>query len=218
MAHAINEIGRFITKLPPDSTYYSSPVYLPLAFDLVDGRRHASLLTRGGKSLGYLASYEIIGYLLCEDRAQRTVDGDLVVNGMRITPEKYLGLWRSALEAAETPEDLFRRQGLALIATISAPLALVKAATRSWSGAPFQDFAAFEAKYGSAISYEGDRFSIRFDMRAPDAPRDAYYIADLVASACRSSDTAWHTAVSVEQAAQPPADDLFADARSTEAA
>lgn len=219
MATAINEVGRFITKLPADATIYSSPVYVPVVFDQLDGRVHPSILTRGSKSLGYLAAYEVIGYLLCEDRAQRVVDRQLLLMGKAVTPERYLSAWRASVEGAGTPEDLYRAHGLALCATITAPIERLRGCKTSWSSSPFATFSQVEDRFRDALRAQDGRFELRLDLRAPQAARDAYYIAEMVSSACRGAEDVWTACLTVEGAATGiQASDLFVGSAEVEGA
>ena len=219
MATAINEVGRFITKLPADATIYSSPVYVPVVFDQLDGRVHPSILTRGSKSLGYLAAYEVIGYLLCEDRAQRVVDKQLLLMGVAVTPERYLSAWRASVEAAGTPDDLHRSHGLVLCAAISAPIERLRGHKSSWTCSPFSTFSQVEDKFRDSWRSQNGRFELRLDLRAPNAARDAYYIAEMVSSACRGADDVWTACLTLEGTATAiHATDLFSGATEMEGA
>lgn len=193
----INEVARAVIALPPDATIYSSTVYLAVAFDASGAQVNPTLLTRGSsKSLGYLAGYELIGYLLCGDRAQRTVDRSLVVGGKEVTPEAYLALWRTAVDGAYSPGAFKARHGLSLIATICGPVDRMSQYRSSWTSAPFKSFA--RTRHAENLEVSGGRFQLRLDLAEPNAARDAYYIAEMVGSACRDDDTLWSASVTLE--------------------
>lgn len=199
----INEVARAVIALPPDATIYSSTVYLAVAFDASGDQVAPTLLTRGSsKSLGYLAFYELIGYLLCGDRAQRTVDGSLVVGGKVVTPEAYLALWRSAKDSAYSTDSFKARHGLSLIATISGPVDRMAQYRSSWTSAPFKTFA--RTRYAENLEVIDGRFQLRLDLAEPNVARDAYYITEMVGSACRDDDTLWSAAVTLDGHPQPP--------------
>jgi hypothetical protein len=211
----INEVARAVVILPPDATIYSSPVYLAVAFDAYDGRAVPTLLTRGStKSLGYLASYELIGYLLCGDRAQRAVDESLVVDGKPLTPEAYIALWRSAKDAALTPSEFTARYGASLIATIRGPVDRLSLCRSSWTSAPFPTFA--ESPYADSLKVVDGRFQLTLDLCQPNAARDAYDITEMVASACSDDADLWSAAIAIESGAASTSaqTDLFESAAS----
>ena len=206
----INEVDRAVIALPPDTTFYSSPVYLPIAFDAVGDQVTALLLTRGSsKSLNYLAAYELLGYLLCADRAKRAVDQQLVVKGQPVTPEAYLGMWRHAIKDAGSPADLHREHGLRLVAHIGGPVDRLAQYKTSWTSAPFQTLAS--TKYVQDLQVDGGRFKLRLELTQPNAARDAYYIAEMVANACRDDNSLWAASVELEGTPSATAPrDLFA--------
>lgn len=87
----INEVARAAIVLPKDTSFYSSPLFIAVAFDVDAHSVTPTVLGASRSTLPFLAAYEIFS-TLCGDRAMRTVDGCLRVNGDVITPESYLGL------------------------------------------------------------------------------------------------------------------------------
>lgn len=209
----INEVGRAVVELPADTTFYSSPMYLAIAFEAASERPEPLLLTRGTtKSLGYQAAYELIGYTLCGDRAQRAVDQSLVVDGKSITPEAYLGLWRTAIKEACTPGGLLRLHGIRLIAQIAGPVDLIPRCRSPWTTAPFQSLA--ESKYARNLPISDGQFALRIDLCERDAARDAFYISEMVTVACRDEHPCSAAILLEGAAAIPTTADLFAPAPS----
>lgn len=187
----VNEIGRFLVKLPENATFYGDPHYVPIAFEATDDGCESRIVGIPPTCLAYLPKYRVIG-ALCGDRAQRTVDGALVVCGKPITPERYLALWRQGLAEASAPAILTAEHGLRLAAVIEAPLAPLWKAKAPWSGSPFATFDEMHARYASQIQDLGDgRFRIELDLRAEDAARDAFYAGAIVSSALGHDSDAW---------------------------
>jgi len=77
----INEVARVAIALPEDTCFYSDHRFIAVAFDDgIDGVTH-EILGASRPYLPFFAGYEIFSRL-CGDRAMRTVDGTLRVNGV----------------------------------------------------------------------------------------------------------------------------------------
>ena len=111
---AINEFERLAVRLPTDATVSRTRTFLAVTLD-VNSDTHAPApdLLPEHAGLRYLAQYELMS-VLCAHRAQQAVDGRLRCRGSRVTPEQYLGLWRKALAAALTPQELYDQRGWSL--------------------------------------------------------------------------------------------------------
>jgi hypothetical protein len=187
----VNEIGRFVVKLPDNATFYGDSHYVPIAFEASNAGCESRIVGIPEARLVYLPKYRVVG-TLCGDRAQRTVDEALVVCGKPITPERYLALWRHGLDEAASPAILAARHGLSVCAVIEAPLAPLWKATQPWSGSPFATFDELHARYASQIENVGEgRFRLAFDLRLDDAARDAFYAEAIVSSALGHDSDAW---------------------------
>jgi hypothetical protein len=177
----INEVARAAVVLPTDATLYSDTRFVAIAWDDPgDGSQpQASILGADGRTLPYLARFQLID-LLCGDRAMRAVDGTLQVCHRAVTPEAYLGLWRSALKVPLTPADLAERFGLTIVVTLGAALATARLVRSGWTTSPFAGFAEFEAAYGSRFvpgptATGAPGFELTLDLREATAARDAFY-------------------------------------------
>lgn len=187
----VNEIGRFLVRLPENATFYGDPHYVPIAFEATDDGCESRIVGIPAARLVYLPKYRVID-TLCGDRAQRTVDESLVVRGKPITPERYLALWRQGLAEAAPPTILAARHGLRICAVIDAPLEPLWKAKQPWSGSPFETFDELHARYASQIKdLNNGRFRLEFDLRVDDAARDAFYAEALVSSALGHDSCAW---------------------------
>jgi len=198
-ASVINEVGRVVVRLSDDATIYGSATYVAIAFDASPGspERSPSLLSRFPNGLGYQAQYELF-YGLCADRAQKTVDGQLVADGRPISPEKYLCLWRQAIEHACSAGALFTDHGLRLVATLRAPLAAMSGKQSPWTSSPFADFEAFHAKHGRSMAVDAAGvFTLALDLRGRHAARDAYYGASMLSCALGHDSTDWQARITV---------------------
>lgn len=206
----VNEIGRFLVKLPENATFYGDPHYIPIAFEATDDDCESRIVGIPQTRLAYLPKYRVIG-ALCSDRAQRTVDEALVVCGKPITPERYLALWRQGLAEAQAPAILAAQHGLRIGAVIEAPLAPLWKAKSPWSGSPFETFDEMHARYASQIQDLGDgRFRLEFDLRVDDAASDAFYAEGIVSSALGHDSDAWRAGLTLlGRAAARQQDTLF---------
>lgn len=100
----VDEIDRIEVRLPSEATFYGTPMYVALAVDAA-GDAEAPVLLGQQQGLRFFAQYELIS-LLCSERAQLAVDGQLRCRGARVSPEQYLGLWRKALAASPSAQDV----------------------------------------------------------------------------------------------------------------
>lgn len=190
-----NEVGRVVIHLPDDATFYRDRSYLPIAIDLVDGTQIPSLLRSDSHGIDYMAGYEIFS-ALCSDRAQRTVERSLLVDNAPITPEGYLGLWRSAIGNSMPPEAASKTLGIQAVAVLQAPLAAMAGARSSWTSCPFGAFEAFQAKYRRELNASDDGvFTLELDLARPEAARDAYYAASMVSSRLRQGAIVWRASI-----------------------
>jgi len=182
----INEHFRSVIALPINVTFYDEIQYIAITWDaLNDGLtpRPRILHARAGL-LPYLPAYRLID-LLCDDRAKKSVDGTLRVQGRAIRPETYLGLWRTALAEALTPTQFAARWGLRVFLTVGATLEPARSSKCSWTSSPFPTFEAFEALHGSRFLHQltadgRPGFALTMDLREPDAARDAFYAEALL--------------------------------------
>lgn len=206
----VNEIGRFLVKLPENATFYGDPHYVPIAFEATGDGCESRLVGIPQARLAYLPKYRVID-ALCGDRAQRTVDEALVVCGKPITPERYLALWRQSLAEAAPPAILTAEHGLRVYAVIETPLAPMWKAKAPWSGSPFETFDEMHARYASQIQDLSDgRFRLEFDLRVDDAARDAFYAESIVSSALGHDSGAWRAGLILQgRAAARQQDALF---------
>ncbi len=182
----LNEFARAVVALPKDATLYSDTHFMAIAWDQPDDASapRPTILGAGRGVLPYLPAYRLIN-LLCGDRAMRTVDGTLRVCRRTVTPEAYLGLWRAALQAALSPEELADQLGLKILVTLGAALASARQASSCWTTSPFKSFSEFEEAYSSRFTLGptargASGFRITLDLREATAARDAFYGRDLV--------------------------------------
>lgn len=182
-AQPVNEVGRIAVALPEDVTFYSDRRFIAVAFD-ADAHGVMPEILGGSRSyLPFRAAYEIFSDL-CGDRAIRTVDGELLVDGKIILPERYLALWRTAIGQPVTPSLFADRYGYEIVAILGGTLANLHGKRKSWSSSPFETFDDFEAVYRDRIEYLDDdqRFRIAFDLKQEHAARDAFYLESFIAS------------------------------------
>lgn len=180
----LNELARLVVALPLDATLYSSTHFVAIVWDDDAGVPRPSFLGAPDAGLPYLAPYRLIGDL-CGDRAMRSVDGALRVRQRIVTPEAYLGLWRTAMQAPITAQELADRHGLKILVTLGAALAPARLATRVWTCSPFNDFHDFEATYGPRFvlgptASGASGFELTLDLCEPRSARDAFYGKALV--------------------------------------
>lgn len=180
-----NEIQQAAILLPDDTTIYGDPRYVAVAWTLHPSNdTTAQVLGNQRRCLPFLARYEVFD-LLCQDRAMRTVDGGLRVDGHVVTPENYLTLWRRTLDRPVSAGQFARQFGVYPAAVFNAPLAPLRGQRSSWSSAPFKRFDDLESRYASRMRY-GDghqAFELVLDLRGPTAPRDAFYLESFVFAA-----------------------------------
>lgn len=185
IAPPLNEYARAVVALPPDATFYSDTRFVAIAWDDAGGGdTPRPVIVGADRALPYLAPYELID-LLCGDRAMKAVDGALQVRHRTLTPEAYLGLWRSSLAAPLQAQDLGLQHGLKILVTLGAALEPVRRASRVWSTSPFANFHDFEAAYGPRFvlgptASGASGFELTLDLREPLAARDAFYARALV--------------------------------------
>lgn len=183
---ALNEHARAAVALPEGTTFYNDCQYILINWDSNGDEplMPPSILFSKPDLLPYYPKYRAID-LLCGSRARQAVDGTLRVQGAIVTPEAYLGLWRSALAEAMSPAQLADRCGLRILVTIGAALETARMAKSGWSTSPFETFATFERAYGDRFTFApmGDGstgFEITLDLLEPDAARDAFYADSLI--------------------------------------
>lgn len=184
----IDEVARVAIALPKDTCFYSDQQFIAVAFDATraDGIAHIvhEILGASRPCLPFFARYEIFSRL-CGDRAMRTVDGALRANGETVTPERYLGLWRTAIGQPLTPSRFTELTGYAACAVLGGRFDGLRGKRKSWSSSPFETFDDFEAAYRDRIGYldEGRCFRIELDLRLAHAARDAFYLEAFLSSA-----------------------------------
>lgn len=192
----INEVARVAIVLPEDTCFYSDHRFIAVAFHATstDGTAYIvhEILGASRSCLPFLAGYEIFSRL-CGDRAMRTVDDALRVNGETITPECYLGLWRTAIGQPLTPSRFTERFGYSIYAVLGGQFDGLRGKRKSWSSSPFETFDDFEAAYRDRIDYldDGRCFRIDLDLGLAHAARDAFYLEAFLSSAgqCEGSGT-----------------------------
>lgn len=195
----INEIGRIVIHLPDDAMFYRDRSYLPVVIDMADGEQLPKLLRSGDHGINYMAQYEIFSSL-CSDRAQMAVDQRLLVAGMPVTPERYLGMWRTAIAASLTPADAALEHGIQACAILRAPLAELVDAKSSWTSCPFGTFERFQAKFGDLFELdEHGTFSLELDLATPGHARAAYYAASMMCSKFDRSSVSWRACIEIRQ-------------------
>lgn len=179
-----NEIERVAIVLPQGTTFYHDQRYVAVAWDIDTGGDTTGQIIGGHhKHLPFLAPYELFSSL-CGDRAKRTVDGSLRMNGQVITPERYLSLWRATLAQPVTAAQFTERYGQQVLLVLGAPLAPLRGQRSAWTSSPFAHFDDFESAYHDRIEYRTDggseHFEIALDLREPNAARDAFYAASFI--------------------------------------
>lgn len=195
-----NELGRLVVTLPSNATLYSVPHLIGIAIDATPGAPIATIIGANDTRLRYKAPYVLIS-TLCSDRAQRVVDHRMVVNGRPVTPECYLGLWRSAVDAASTPQQLAAQHGLSITAVLDGPLAPLFGTAAPWTSSPFPHFDDFYAAYArNSIKESEGRFRLELDLRQEHAARDAYYADSFMSSALGHNSPAWSSQLVVRGA------------------
>lgn len=172
----VEEAARIVVKLPDKTSFYGDTRFVAIAIDRgADGALLASVLTDRPFGLPLLASYRIFS-ILCEDRAQRCVDGGLTLDGRAVLPERYLRLWRNAIQTAITPAELGAEHGLRLVAHLAGPLEKLRGKKAIWTESPFPTFDDFHAAYAQQFVLCGEEFRLDLDFRQPNAPRDALLV------------------------------------------
>lgn len=181
---SINEIERVAIVLPEGTTFYDDQRFVAVAWEAAAMREPIrQVIGSHRNSLPFLAPYELVNHL-CGDRAMRTVDGSLRVNGQIITPERYLGLWRAALQHPLTATQFTQRYGQQVLLVLGGPVTPLRGQRSSWTSSPFAHFDDFEATYRDRIDYRtdesGEHFEIALDLCEPNAARDAFYAASFI--------------------------------------
>lgn len=153
-AHRRPEIERtrVAVALPPDATSSGEALFVPITWEDTndDGAGRPRILRDPHGALPSFTSRRLIGFL-CQDRATRTVDGNLKLWYGEVSPEDYLRLWREALKSPLTPAQLAERHGLCLRVTLCATLDRVRGMRCPWPNAPFETFEHLEAFYGTRL-------------------------------------------------------------------
>jgi hypothetical protein len=180
----VNEVARVAIVLAEDTSFYRDQRYIAVAFDAAASGVMHEILGASRRSLPFLGGDEIFSHL-CEDRAIRTVDGSLRTNGETITPERYLGLWRSAISQPWTPSAFTERYGYAAFAVLGGCLDRLRGKRTCWRSSPFETFDDVEAAHRERIAYldDGRRFRIELDLRLAHAARDAFYLESFLSLA-----------------------------------
>lgn len=195
----INEIGRIVIHLPDDAMFYRDRSYLSVAIDQAEGQQRPTLLRSGDRGINYMAQYEIFSSL-CSERAQKAVDQRLLVAGMPVTPERYLGMWRTAIADSLTPADAARKHGIQARAILRAPLADMANVKSSWTSCPFGTFARFQARFGDLFELDGDgTFSLELDLATAGHARAAYYAASMMCSKFDRTSANWRACIEIRQ-------------------
>jgi hypothetical protein len=90
--------------------------YIPVLTEQTRSGAAVHRLLDLGPGLNFPGFHRVMD-ILCDDRAQRCVDGQLLVNGQGwILPERYLGLWRRALQRPIALPDVAMTLGQSLVA------------------------------------------------------------------------------------------------------
>ncbi len=196
----INEIDRVVIHLPDDATFYSSRSYLPVVVDLVDGVQRPTLLRPSSQGINYMAQYEIFS-ALCSDRAQKAVDHELLVAGLPVTPERYLGMWRTAIADSVSAVTAQQQHGIQAFAVLRAPLAAMAGVKSSWTTCPFGTFAVFQSKFGEHFRLADDgTFTVELDLAKPGFARAAYYAASMMCSKFDRDSAQWRAGIQLRAA------------------
>lgn len=178
-----DEVDRVVVRLPDDASFFGGPTFIPIAVDKT-GASSTPALLESDAGIGYLAEYQLLDRL-CSDRAQRTVDGTLLANGKRVTPEQYLRLWRKAIAAAITPAQLHAQRGWTLMVQFRGPLndPSLDVGTSSWTLCPFKTYGAFRRKYTPVMKRLSEGLDeVTLDLREADSARDAHFAESLMTS------------------------------------
>lgn len=180
----VNEVACVTIVLPEGTTFYRDQRFIAVAFDTAASGVTHEILGASRRGLPFLAGDEIFSHL-CGDRAVRTVDGALRTNGETVTPERYLGLWRSAIGRPWTPSAFTERYGYAAFAMLGGCLDGLCGKRTCWCSSPFATFDDVDAAYRERIAYLGDgqRFRIELDLRLAHAARDAFYLESFLSLA-----------------------------------
>lgn len=207
--HPINEIDRVVIQLPDDAMFYRDRRYLPVIIDLVDGARQPALLASSENDIHYVAQYEIFS-ALCRDRAQKAVDLGLLVAAAPITPERYLGIWRTAIAGAVPPETAAQQHGIHAYAVLRAPLAAMAGVKSPWTTCPFGSFDAFRAKYGDQFQFADDgTFTLQLALAAPEHASAAFYAASMMRRSFDRDCAQWSAGIELRMSARRVQTGLF---------
>ena len=204
----VNEVGRFLVRIPIDATIYRGERFIAIAFDdSPTGVMPSLVAAKHGGRLAYAGDYSVMS-ALCHDRAQRSVDHGLLLGGQPVTPERYLAVWRKAIAEASSFDQLLLQHGLTIHAVLRGNLETMRLQTTGVRDAPFANFIEFESKYATHIHYgdQGD-FEVWLDLAEPGAARDAWFASYMTPYAPPGAMTA--TLAIRGQAHCPASSDLF---------
>lgn len=165
----INEVNRITLLLPErESSFYSSE-FLAIAIDqLAEGTAHHLLRYIPGR-LSFMG-YKAVISTLCNDRAQRCVDGRLLVEGRPIKPERYIPLWREALQKAVSLKRFCEANRSQITAVITGVYAEMQTRRYQHPSEPFYAFEQIEAHYQQRLQHFADgSFVLKINLLEPAA-------------------------------------------------
>jgi hypothetical protein len=180
----LNELDAFCVVLPADLCPMTSRDHLRyLAVVHDEGVGHHPL----GRGLPFEPATYLIA-CICRERAIDTVDAGLLVDGRRITPEKYLQRWRALLKQPVAVHELGERkrvQAVAIFQWRHSPALAARKAT--WVTPPYATFGELLQARGclSTATCEVDPPAIttlEIDLAMPAGTRDAWWVNDYLSS------------------------------------
>lgn len=198
MPTPINELNRLIIDCRPRPNHDSA--YLPLVIDDTSNGPQASLMA--GPIFDFLAPYRIM-QALCDDRAQRTVDHQLLINGQPITPERYLKIWRSALTQPLSLRALGDQFGLRLLVHMQGAPEIPDHWRSPYQDAPFPNFSTFINHYREQIVETDGLLHLALDLRQPDALHHLWSADTMIPSKYATPPPTWKAWISVEPLSIP---------------
>ena len=144
-----NEVDRVVIEMPKGGDGWCDVPLIGVAFE---GSGAAVLV-----EADLVASHRIIKSV-CSKRATEVVGGGLLVGGKEVKPEKYLGLWRAAIEARVPVACALERFGLSICLVVRGNSAKQQGVKKHSTLDPMDGFDGWSEKYLGRMRVDADGY------------------------------------------------------------
>lgn len=151
----VNEVARVVIEMQCTKLSQGlGPELVAVAIDKgVGGESQPSLIVEG------CYQYSLIS-VLCDGRAADAVAGEVTVEGRRIKPENYIGLWRQAIDDRKSAQKALEEDGIEISLLVRGHLENQRGEKHQRTDDPMDGFSGWIEKFGDRMKVDADGYFV----------------------------------------------------------